>query len=161
MSRRWKRTYFLPSGLGPAGIWLLMGGPAYRPNTDLSGTPSGGTLDASLARRNTPYTSSSSPTPSPSSRHMSALLPGLKTPSSDRLFWRREEEVAPGGGFPLHRGMMTLVGRSPPFVLGGIQLSGLPWSLVQARRRPCSALLCTGQPFHPVPVDLGIAPSSR
>lgn len=56
---------------------------------------------------------------------------------------------------------MTLLGRSPPFVLGGIQLSGLPWSLVQARRRPCSALLCTGQPFHPAPVDLGIAPSSR
>jgi hypothetical protein len=55
----------------------------------------------------------------------------------------------------------TLVGRSPPFVLGGIQLSGLPWSLVQARRRPCSALLCTGQPFHPVPIDLGTAPSSH
>jgi hypothetical protein len=46
---------------------------------------------------------------------------------------------------------MTRPGRSPPLVLGGIQLSGLPWSLVQARRRPCSALLCTGQPFHPFP----------
>ena len=51
----------------------------------------------------------------------------------------------------LSTGGMTFVGRSPPFVLGGIQLSGLPWSLVQARRRPCSALLCTGQPFHPAP----------
>jgi hypothetical protein len=59
------------------------------------------------------------------------------------------------------RSCSTRLGRSPPFVLGGIQLSGPPWSLVQARRRPCSALLCTGQPFHPVPVDLGIAPSSR
>jgi len=65
------------------------------------------------------------------------------------------------GAFPSTEVIMTRVGRSPPFVLGGIQLSGLPWSLVQARRRPCSALLCTGQPFHPVPVDLGIAPSSR
>ena len=77
------------------------------------------------------------------------------------LVMRTEGGLAPDGGhFPPPESCETLVGRSPPFVLGGIQLSGLPWSLVQARRRPCSALLCTGQPFHPVSADLGIAPSS-
>jgi hypothetical protein len=69
---------------------------------------------------------------------------------------------APQPGAPLWRpgSCSTRAGHSPPFVLGGIQLSGLPWSLVQARRRPCSALLCAGQPFHPTSVDLRISPSS-
>ena len=66
-----------------------------------------------------------------------------------------------GAAFGRPRLRSTRAGHSPPFVLGGIQLSGPPWSLVQARRRPCSALLCTGRPFHPVLADLGISPSSH